>query len=233
MTSKTIVPCPDINFDVDQINRDIKWLLDSLSFDVTKDCFRDNKNTKLGVNLTHPPMEGIALELIKGKWPDDPVKAKYLGPLTLGDKPAAEAGLDTSSFTIIGAEIADKYIGSVIEQVKQYHATLHPELNPITRVYCAYLNTFAGYRMHMDTHTTFKYHLPLIENNYSFMFSEDESGIEMTRLPADGRLWKLDTRKLHSAVNLAPLSNNYRMHIIFSVYDDPFNIYDSGVYRQT
>lgn len=232
MTSKTIVPCPGINFDVDQIRQDINWLLKSLSFDVNKDCFDNVQNTKLGVNLTHPPMEGIALELIKGNWKLNLTKSKYLGPLTLGDKPAAEAGLDPSSFTIIGAEIAKKYIGSVIEQVRRYHATMHPDLNPITRVYCAYLNPFSGYRMHIDTHTTFKYHLPIIENNYSFMFSEDESGIEMTRLPADGRLWKLDTRKLHSAVNLAPLSNNYRMHIIFSVYDDPFNIYESGVYRQ-
>lgn len=231
MTSKTIVPCPDIHFNVEQINQDIKWLLDSLSFDIIRDCFRSNETAKLGVNLTHPPMEGLALELARERCTDF-TRSKYLGPLTLGDKSAVEAGINPASYTIIGEEIADKYIGSVIEQVKQYHATLYPELNPITRIYCAYLNNFSGYRMHLDTHTHFKYHLPLIENNYSFMFSEDESGIEMTHLPADGRLWKLDTRKLHSAVNLAPLSNNYRMHIIFSVYDDPFNIYDSGVYSQ-
>lgn len=212
---------------------DIRWLLEKrLSFDLTKDCFDDVLVTKLGVNLTHPPMEGPALAMTKGVWPDDPVASKYLGPLTLGDKEAARAGLDTSTFNIIGEEIADLYVGEVIEQVKQYHALAFPELNPVTRVYCAYLNTFAGYRMHTDTHTTFKYHLPVIENDYSFIFSEGESGAEMTHLPADGRLWRLDTRKLHSAVNMAPKSNNYRMHIIFSVYDDPFNIYDTGVYAQ-
>jgi hypothetical protein len=178
-------------------------------------------------------MEGIALELTKELWEYNPVKAKYLGPLTMGDKPAADAGLDPSSFTIIGEEIADRYIGSVIEQVKQYHAVTYPNLKPVTRIYCAYLNPFSGYKMHIDTHTTFKYHLPLVDNKYSFMFSEDESGIKITRLPADGRLWKLDTSKLHSAVNIAPESNNYRMHIIFSVYDDPFKIYESPVFRKT
>jgi hypothetical protein len=234
MSSNTIVPCPDISFDIQQVHMDIRWLLEKrFSFELTKDCFDQNKQNTLGVNLTHPPMEGRALEIVAEKgWPADLIRSKYLGPLTLGDKPAADAGLDPSSYTIIGEEIADRYVGSVIEQVKQYHAKAYPKLKPVTRVYCAYLNTFSGYRMHIDTHTTFKYHLPVIENKYSFMFSENESGIEMTNLPADGRLWRLDTRKLHSAVNLAPLSNNYRMHIIFSVYDDPFNIYDSGVYAQ-
>lgn len=233
MTSNTIVPCPDISFDVEQIHQDIRWLLESLlKFDLTKDCFDDPSVTKLGVNLTHPPMEGAALEMTKGVWPDHPVASKYLGPLTLGDKEAARAGLDISTFNIIGSEIADRYLGSVIEQVKQYHAITRPELNPITRVYCAYLNTFSGYKMHIDTHTTIKYHLPVIENKYSFMFSDDESGVQVTHLPADGRLWRLDTRKLHNAVNMAPGSNHYRMHIIFSVYDDPFNIYESGVYAQ-
>jgi len=232
MTSKTIEPCNGVSFDVNRINQDIEWLLKYVSFDI-KDYFSIEENTKLGINLTHPPIEGPALELIQSKWPNSLPNTKYIGPLTLGDKPAVQAGIDPSSYTIIGEEISKRYIGTVIEQVKQYHASTYPNLKPITRVYCAYLNTFAGYKMHIDTHTTFKYHLPVIENKYSFMFSEDESGIEMTHLPADGRLWKLDTRKLHSAVNLAPLSNNYRMHIIFSVYDDPFNIYDSGVYRQT
>jgi hypothetical protein len=233
MTSKTIVPCPNISFDVAQIHMDIRWLLEQrLNFDLTKDCFDYEGVTKLGVNLTHPPMEGPALEMTKGVWPDDPVASKYLGPLTLGDKQAAQAGLDTSTFNITGAEIANRYVGTVIEQVKQYHANAYPNLNPVTRVYCAYLNTFTGYRMHTDQHTHFKYHLPVIENKYSYMFSENESGLEMTHLPSDGRLWRLDTRQLHSAVNMSPLSNNYRMHIIFSVYDDPFNIYDSGVYSQ-
>ena len=231
MTSKTITPCLDISFDVNRINQDIEWLFKTINFDINKDYFEYKTATKLGLNLTHPPMEGQALEMTKGVWPDDPVASKYIGPLTLGDKSAANTGISPASFTIIGKEIANKYIGSVIEQVKQYHATLYPELNPITRIYCAYLNTFSGYRMHLDTHTTFKYHLPLIENKYSFMVTEDESGIEMTHLPADGRLWKLDTRKLHSAINMAPETNNYRMHIIFSVYDDPFNIYESPVYR--
>jgi len=231
--SKTITPCPNISFDVKQIHMDIRCLLEQqLNFDLTKDCFDDVTVTKLGVNLTHPPMEGQALAMTKGIWPDDPVASKYLGPLTLGDKPAAIAGLDTSTFNITGAEIADKYVGTVIEQVKQYHANAYPNLNPVTRVYLAYLNTFAGYKLHVDQHTHFKYHLPIIENKYSYMFSENESGLEMTHLPADGRLWRLDTRQLHSAINMAPMSNNYRMHIIFSVYDDPFNIYDSGVYSQ-
>lgn len=228
----TIEPCASLCFDVDQINRDIEFLFESISFDLIKDGFNDTDTNKLGINLTHPPLEGPVLELIKDKWPWSLPRSKYIGPLTLGDQPAANAGIDPASYTIIGEEIAHRYIGSVIEQVKQYHAVTYPNLKPVTRVYCAYLNPFSGYRMHIDTHTTFKYHLPLIDNKYSFMFSEDESGLKMTRLPADGRLWKLDTSKLHSAVNMAPESNNYRMHIIFSVYDNPFNIYESPVYRQ-
>jgi len=231
MTSKTIEPCDGINFDVNRINQDIEWLLKYVSFDIIKDYFSNIENTKFGINLTHPLIEGSVLELIQSKWPNSLPKTKYIGPLTLGDKTAVQAGIDPSSYTIIGEEISNRYIGSVIEQVKQYHALTYPNLKPITRVYCAYLNPFAGYKLHIDTHTTFKYHLPLIENKYSFMFTEDESKLEMNHLPADGRLWKLDTSKLHSAVNMAPESNNYRMHIIFSVYDDPFNIYESPVYR--
>ena len=232
MTSKTVVPCLGITFDIAQINKDIIELFKSLNFDLFKDCLDMEGVSKLGVNLTHPPMEGQALEITKGVWPDDPVGSKYLGPLTLGDKPAAMIGLDVSTFNITGAEIADRYVGTVIEQVKQYHANAYPNLNPVTRVYLAYLNTFSGYKMHKDQHTIFKYHLPIIENNYSYMFSENDSGLEMTHLPADGRLWRLDTRKLHSATNMAPETNNYRMHIIFSVYDDPFNIYESDRYTQ-
>jgi hypothetical protein len=230
--SKTITPCPNIYFDVGQIRQDIDWLFKSLNFDLFKDSFNYEGVFKLGVNLTHPPMEGQALEMTKGEWPDDPVASKYLGPLTLGDKPAAIAGLDTSTFNITGAEIADRYLGTVIEQVKQHHANAYPNLNPVTRVYLAYLNTFSGYKMHIDQHTHFKYHLPIIENDYSYMFSENDSGLEMTHLPADGRLWRLNTRKLHSAINMAPQINNYRMHIIFSVYDDPFDIYESERYTQ-
>ena len=233
MTSKTITPCLGLSFNVKQIHRDIRWLLEEqLAFDIAKHCFDDVTVTKLGVNLTHPPMEGPALAMTQGVWPNDPVASKYLGPLTLGDKDAARAGLDASTFNITGAEIADLYIGTVIEEVKQYHRLSYPALNPVTRVYCAYLNTFTGYRMHTDQHTHFKYHLPIIENNYSCIFSENKLGLEMTHLPADGRLWRLDTRQLHSAVNMSPLSNNYRMHIIFTVYDDPFNIYESDVYAQ-
>ena len=232
MTSKTISPCPNIYFDVGQIRQDIDWLFKSLNFDLFKDSFNYEGVFKLGVNLTHPPMEGQALEITKGEWPDDPVTSKYLGPLTLGDKEAAKIGLDTSTFNITGAEIADKYVGTVIEQVKQHHANAFPNLNPVTRVYLAYLNTFSGYKLHVDQHTHFKYHLPIIENNYSYMFSENDSGLEMTHLPADGRLWRLDTRKLHSAINMAPQANNYRMHIIFSVYDDPFDIYESERHTQ-
>ena len=231
--SKTIIRCPGVEvFDVAQINKDLNKLFKSLNFDLLKDCFDMEGVSKLGVNLTHPPMEGQALEITKGKWPDDPVASKYLGPLTLGDKEAAKIGLDTSTFNIIGSEIKNTYLGTVIERVKKYHAFLHPNLNPVTRVYCAYLNTFAGYKMHIDQHTVFKYHLPVIENRYSFIFSENDSVLESMHLPADGKLWRLDTRKLHSATNMAPETNNYRMHIIFSVYDDPFDIYESGHYTQ-
>ncbi len=233
MNSKTIEPVTGIRFDVAQINQDIDKLLEDLSFDVHDDCFRDQNITKLGINLTHPPMTTQIAEFLNDKWPGNTDSAKYVGALTFGDKPAVQAGINPASYNIIGHRITETYLGSVIEQVKQYHALAYPELNPVTRVYCAYLNTFGGYRMHLDTHTVFKYHLPLIENKYSFMFAEDEAGLEMVHLPADGRLWKLDTRKLHSAVNLAPLSNNYRMHIIFSVYDNPFNIYESDVYQKT
>ena len=232
MTFKTVTPCLGISFDIAQINKDLDWLFKSLNFDLTKDCFNYEGVFKLGVNLTHPPMEGQALEITKGEWPDDPVASKYLGPLTLGDKEAAKIGLDVSTFDIIGSEIENRYLGTVIKQVKKYHAFLHPNLNPVTRVYLAYLNTFSGYKLHLDQHTVFKYHLPVIENKYSFIFSEDESELTMTHLPADGRLWRLDTRKLHSAINMAPQINNYRMHIIFSVYDDPFDIYDSERYTR-
>lgn len=215
-------------FDIEKISVDIDNLLQYLNFDIAdrvqllmrRTDYKD-KSSQLTVNLTHPNMllpqvirmfNGLEFEF------NDAEYAKYIGPLTKGYGPLRDANLHPSLFKYVGSMLKGTYLESVIEQVKSFHANEYPELPPVTRVFCAYLNPGAGFTFHQDDHSFFKYHIPVKTNRWSIMGVDTGSDVIHTHMPADGTLWRLHTLKMHTAMNLSPIKNDYRMHIILNVF---------------
>lgn len=202
----TLNVCP-LKFNVDNISSDINLLIAEHNYDLlsrfTANTDKD-KSAQVTINLTHPV--GI----------DE--KDKYFGPLTTGYKGLKDAGIDSSSFVELGNFFNGTYIEQVVNSVKKYHQLTYPDAPPITRIFCAYLGPGAGFTFHKDAHTLYKYHLPIKTNKWSFMFTEEKGNIQMTHMPADGRVWLLDTQEMHTAFNMAPTKLDYRMHIIFNVF---------------
>jgi hypothetical protein len=209
----------NLQFDLTQIQADVSALLTFCKIDVLAKLAadaRDDKSAQLSVNLNHPIMSSQNVLNLIGN--TDKEIAKYVGPLSKGYWPLLKLGVNPASFTIVGDFIKDRYLGSVIEEVKHYHKTMHPNMPPITKIFCAYLGPGAGFTFHKDRQTHYKYHLPVKTNMWSFLYTANEQGINSMNVPADGSVWKLDTSEMHTALNLAPNPDDYRMHIIFNVY---------------
>jgi len=219
-----------ISFDVEQIRNDITALFSQFEIDpikslnITKisDIYSLSKIGHFGVNLTHPEFTPHIQKLIAVS-NFDFESSKYRGLLTRGDKELREIQIEPGDFNIIGSFLQDRYLGQVIEQVRQYHAIHYPDLNPISRIFLAYLNPGAGYYFHRDPQIL-KYHLPVYTNEWSYLMTQSNINNKftepatITHLPADGGIWRLSTLDYHTAMNLSPFRNDYRMHILFNVY---------------
>jgi len=229
-----------ITFDIARIKQDLLDFSNSFDFHVDTVLRRITDPKKIGqlsINLTHPEFTPEVLNVLHNN--NDNVnyeRAKYIGPLTFGDRPAIELhGIEPSSYNVIGKFFEDRYLGDVIRQIQQYHSSMNPGMEPVTRVNCAYLDPGAGFTLHKDTHTRMKYHLPVHTNQFAYMMTHTVTGSDIdgtttfSHLPADGRLWVLNTNEFHNAINLSPIRHDYRMHIIFSVYDKNGSFYDSIV----
>lgn len=227
-----------ITFDVDRIKQDIIDFSNTFDFHVAailRKLIDPKKIGQVSINLTHPEFTPAVIDVLRSINENvDYNRAKYIGPLTFGDRPAAELhGIEPSSYNIIGEFFNNRYLGDVVRQVQQYHSSIHPEMEPVTRVTCAYLDPGAGFFLHKDTHTRMKYHLPIYTNQFAYMMAHKVTDNSINgdttflHLPADGRLWVLNTNEFHSAMNLSPIRHDYRMHIIFSVYDKNGSYYDS------
>lgn len=218
MNTKILEKC-NLTFDVNKILAELTELYKEFNFDVEQrlNAGTDkDKTSQLGVNLTYPD---LSLDKVRAYVGNDYYESsKYFGRLTGGYKAIKDAGVDSAAFTNTGDFFVGKYIGNVIEQVKNYHSVNFPNEPPVTRTFCAYLNPGAGFTFHRDQHTVCKYHIPIITNKWSFIYTDDGDNITATHLPADGQLWRLDTLEMHTAMNLSPNKNDYRMHIIFNVF---------------
>ena len=208
-----------LTFDIDKISNEIASVLSTLNVDIEERLTSGkdkDKSTQASININHPNMDDYNVKALIGQL--DVESAKYYGPLTAGFWPLVKSGVDPSSFKTVGKLFKGTYIEEVIEKVKEHHALTLPGLPPVTRVFCAYLGPGAGFTFHKDRQTYYKYHLPIKTNRWSLMYTGNETTLEGIHLPADGKLWRLNTSEMHTALNLSPNENDYRMHIIFNVY---------------
>lgn len=229
-----------ITFDIDRIKQDLLDFSTSFNFHVdtiVRNITDPKKIGQVSINLTHPEFTPKVIEVLNTIGSNQDLnRAKYIGPLSFGDRPAIELhGIEPSSYNVIGEYFENKYLGDVIRQVQNYHAITNPGMEPVTRVNCAYLDPGAGFTLHKDTHTHLKYHLPIYTNPFAYIMTHRvtsgtiDGDTTFSHLPADGKLWVLNTNEFHNAINLSPIRHDYRMHIIFSVYDSNGSFYDSIV----
>lgn len=210
----------NLQFNTELILADLKSLYQSFGYSLSAKFHvgRDkDKSSQVCVNLTYPDFNDPAVK--KLVLDDRSLEySKYFGYLATGYHPLKDAGIESASFTNTGDFFVNRYIGNVINQVKEYHSNTHPTEPPISRIFCAYINPGAGFVFHKDHQTVCKYHIPIKTNRWSFMYTDSGESVTSTHMPADGSLWRIDTQEMHTAMNLSPIPNDYRMHIIFNVF---------------
>lgn len=220
-----------INFDIGRIRQDLIDFSTHFDFDAgarVHNTTDPKKIGQVGLNLTHPEFTSRVIEVLNTTGGNQDLnRAKYIGPLVIGDMQAKSHGIDPASYNVIGEYFENKYLGDVIRQVQNYHAITNPGMGPVTRVNCAWLRPGAGFALHKDTHAIMRYHLPIYTNPFSYIMTHTFTGgtvdgdTTFSHLPADGKLWVLNTNEFHNAINLSPIEHDDRMHIIFSVYPQP------------
>jgi len=147
---------------------------------------------------------------------------KYVGELSKGEEDLIKRfNVSTVDFDTMPDLVKNSYIGEVTSQLTEWHNTNRATLGQINRVHCVVLSNGSGHRLHVDKHTTCRYHIALSTNIYSYMMAVDQDQVKTVHIPADGRIWLLDTNHDHAAQNIAPhhigKDKRLRIHMIFSV----------------
>lgn len=200
--------------DVNQINEELDKIFSITGFD--KYTALKHPTRQYSFNLTHP--KNIPEKILR----ENGDRGRHWGYLSAGeDNFKSVWNLTTEDFTERSPLIMQNYLGETINAVEAYHNKHNSNLGKITRIHCAYLAHGAGYQLHVDSHTTIRYHLPIATNHMCYMMTANGEEIQTCHLPADGRIWLLNTSVLHTALNLAPnrFDDNYKLrcHVIFSV----------------
>ena len=168
-----------------------------------------NPNGQISFNLTHP-----------AKIPKN-IKNIHYGALAANEDRLKEFGLNCKDFTVLEPLAVGTYIEEAISLIANWHSSNKSHEGSINRIHSAILANGAGFHFHSDQHTTIRYHIALSTNNLSYMMCVDDNKVKATNIPVDGRVWLLDTRVLHTALNLAPNRYNeqdrLRNHLILSV----------------
>lgn len=150
----------------------------------------------------------------------DSIENIHFGALATGeDLLRSKFGMTTSDFTQMDPMVTGTYLETVYNLVQVWHQAHRSNLGRLNRLHGAVLANGAGYQLHIDSHTTIRYHIALTTNEYCYMLCKQNNMIQSVHIPADGQVWQLDTRVLHTALNIAPksLKDNLRSHLIFSV----------------
>lgn len=133
--------------------------------------------------------------------------------------------VSTSKMFNMDPIVEQSYINTVAEQIVKYHRERFPNSNDVlSRIHSATLGTDSGFRLHIDHHATLRYHIVMSTNDFCFMSTLDDINseeIKMVHIPADGRVWLLDTQTFHNAMNISPLWHFNkelitRTHLIFT-----------------
>jgi hypothetical protein len=176
-------------------------------------------NKKAGICLTHPP---VIPQSVIDEWGD--VRSKFVGPMSDGE-PALRRnfGMTTAQFTEMHPIVQSSYIKEIVDQLQAYTQTRFGS-GKICWIHSGTLSPGATYHMHKDDHCIGRYHIVEYTTEYSYMMVEEGYEIKTVYLPADGRVWFLDTNVNHNAMNLTPMediriSEKLRTHLILSIYE--------------
>jgi hypothetical protein len=207
-----VIEALPLQFDIVKINTVLNELYAKVKFDSE---LNDLPNNSVWFNLNHPAtLPASVLEAGEA--------GKYVGQIATGEQNLKlKYGLTHGDFTVMPDFVKNSYIGEVYNQLVDWHNLNKLSLGTVNRVHCAYLGPGASYRFHKDPHTTIRYHIAVTTNPYCYMMAQVGDEVISTHIPADGRVWLLDTSVYHTALNLFPnmlTSNNMiRTHMIFSV----------------
>jgi len=205
-----IEPTP-LKFDIDKIKSALSALYSENSFDPLS-AYKNSERQAV-FNLNHPKTLPATVTTERGK---------YVGDLSTNEATLqSRFNLSTGDFNTMPYSVESSYIGEIYKQLVDWHNSNNSKHGRITRIHCVHLANGSGYHMHTDIQTTIRYHVAVTTNEYCYMFAKGENEMCSVHIPADGRVWLLDTRTFHTALNLkpkiAPKEELIRTHLIFSV----------------
>ncbi len=200
----------DLSVDLARLNSDVNKLWDTLGFQ--KNVFKKTK--AVNFNLTYP--KHIPQSIINefGE-----LKSKFLGPLSYGETTVMKTyGISTALFTEMHDMVKHSYIKNVVDLVHNHHVSTKGSAQ-VQWVFTATLGPGGGHKLHRDMHTAYRYHICLETNDFSFVIAKEKDSHELqtVHIPADGRVWLLDTNLLHTAWNLDHNIDSLRTHLIISI----------------
>ena len=176
-------------------------------------------NKRTGICLTYPP--NIPQSIID-KWGE--TRSKFVGPISDGELAVRENyNMSTAQFTEMHPIVQNSYVKEIVDQLQEYTKTKFKS-GKICWIHSGTLAPGGGYNLHQDEHCIGRYHIVETTTPYSYMMVEEEYEIKTVHLPADCRVWFLDTNANHTAINIAPEQENsitekLRTHLILSIYE--------------
>jgi len=176
----------------------------------------DSFNKRTGICLTYPP--NIPQSIVD-KWGE--VQSKFVGPISDGEAAIRENyKMSTADYTEMHPIVQVSYIKEILDQLQAYTQTKFGT-GKICWIHSGTLAPGGSYNLHKDEHCLGRYHIVETTTPYSYMMIEEKYEIKTVHLPADCRVWFLDTNVNHTALNLAPNDTfeKLRTHLILSIYE--------------
>jgi hypothetical protein len=127
--------------------------------------------------------------------------------------------ISTSQFTEMHPIVQGSYIKEILDQLQSYTETRFGS-GKICWIYSATMAPGGAFHLHKDIHCIGRYHIVETTTPYCYMMVEDEHEIKTVHIPADCRVWFLDTNVNHTAINITPsfAMEKLRTHLILSIY---------------
>ena len=179
----------------------------------------DSFNKKTNICLTYPP--NIPQSIID-KWGD--IRSKFVGSISDGEfLIRQEYNLSTAQYTEMHPIVQNSYIKEILDQLQAYTQTRFGS-GKICWIHSGTLAPGGSYNLHKDEHCIGRYHIVETTTPYCYMMVEQEYEIKTVHLPADCRVWFLNTNVNHTALNLTPSTKvdkteKLRTHLILSIYE--------------
>ena len=211
---RTVDRVPDLmaptglTIDIELLKQTVDSVFQAVNF--TPEQALANPTKQISFNFNHP------------KSIPSQVKNLHYGALANNEDFIIEKfGITTADFCVLDPLATGTYLEEVYDLIQNWHNNNKSHEGRLNRVHSTILGNGAGYHLHSDSHTTIRYHIALTTNKFTYMMCEQFGEVKVTHIPVDGQVWLLDTRVLHTALNLAPnrfsKSLRLRNHLIFSV----------------